>query len=1105
VALLAGVSLLSGCWQTGYGVPFYEVVRQGAPVAVGMLWCRITGCPADIPEGMSERAFDAGLLESAPVAIDVDPWGRVYVAEAPRIYGGVEDNRQHEYWLLDDLASRTVDDRRAYYEKWLASDRIEDKTLFTKHRDAIVLLEDTDGDGAADRRESLAEFGDMVDGPAAGVLVEGEHVFATVIPHFWRLARDAAGEWSKESLAEGFGVKTSLMGHDLHGLVRGPDGKLYFSLGDRGYSVTTKEGELLEPAMGPGRGAVFRMNLDGSGLEVFATGVRNPQELAFDDFGNLFTGDNNGDGGDKARIVYLVEGGETGWAMPFQTLVGDYVRGPWVEERLWELQHPTQPAWVLPPIAHLTSGPSGFAHYPGLGLPERYAGHFFLCDYAYVRSKSGVHSFALEPKGASFEMVDAHLFIGSILPTDFTFGWDGRMYVTDFMQFTEEKSLRVLRHDESANDPRIAELTALAREGMAERESAELVALLGHADRRIRLRAQYELAARADATAFAAVAADGEAGLLARIHAVWGLGQQGVEALRAAGFDDLAWLDDADAELRAQAIKVAGDTGASWLADDLIERLSEPEENARVRFFAAQALGALREAKAIGPLFALLRENADRDVFLRHAAVHALSRIGDLDAVVAHADDPDRSARLGTLLALRRADDARIAQFLSDPDPLLVVEAARAIYDRPIPQAMGRLAELAGTRLPAVDDSPQNLFALHRRVIGAALAVGTPASAAALAAHVADTANPEPMRELALEALADFTLPGPRDLTNGFYRPLSERPKTVVAQAFETWGRELVQGDLGGRALEIALSYDQVPLDDGELVDTVRDDEQPTGIRVASLRALGKRESAQAQVDAEIARALGSDAPALRAEARAQLALRDPAAALASIAALTPEAPTRERQRAYETLATIDTPEARTLLADAVAALERGELAPDVELEVLEAARRHEGLAERVAAWEAALPSDPVARRSWAVAGGSAERGRFVFDGQGDCRRCHGGAGGGGHGGGVGPELAALPKRASAGEMLRALVDPQAEVTPGYGVISITTGSGELLSGTLLEENDSALVIESGGRTLTVPQTRVASRTRVASPMPAIALALEPGELRDLIAYLNTL
>ena len=1101
--VVAVASTLTSCWQTSYGIPAYQVVQMAAPIMGGMIWCQVTGCPATAPEGFSQQTFDGQLLRSAPVAIDVDPQGRVYVAEAPRIYGGVEDNRQHKYWVLDDLASRTVEDRRRYYEKWLATDEIENKQLFTEKADAIVVLEDGDGDGIADQRRDLARFQEMVDGPAAGVLVDGRDVYAAVIPHLWRLRQNDDGTVEQTALATGFGVKTSLMGHDLHGLVRGPDGKLYFSVGDRGYSVLTQEGTLLEPALGPGRGAVFRMNLDGSDLEVFATGVRNPQELAFDDHGNLFTGDNNGDGGDRARIVYIVQGGETGWAMPYQTLVGDYIRGPWMEERLWELQHPTQPAWVLPPVAYLGNGPSGFAHYPGLGLPERYQNHFFLGDYGYAMSRSLIHSFALEPQGAGFELVDEHPLIETILVTDVAFGWDGRLYATSFSQFTEEQTIEVFQYDALADDPQIAKANQIARDGLQGRSTATLVELLGSPDQRIRLLAQFELAGREDPAPLAAVAADPERALIPRLHAVWGLGQLGQTGLRAAGWDDLEWTAEAPPELRAQVAKVAGETGAAWLGPGLTEWVGGSDQPDRVRFFAAQALGAVGDTNAVRPLIELIRENADRDVFLRHAAVHALERIDAPDAVAAFAGDPDRSVRLAVLLVMRRDDDPRIAGFLSDPDPLLVTEAARAIYDRPIPDAMPALAQLAGTRLPTLDLAAQTNFALQRRVIGAALVEGTAESATAIAAHAADTANPPAMRALALETLGTFTRPSPRDLTMGFFRPLPERPQAIVEEAFTQWGPTLVQGDSGSRALEIALSYQQVPLDTPQLQALLRDSGEPVGIRVASLRALSQRTTDDPGFETALSTALNSEAPALRAEARSQLALRDPDAALDSFATIGADATPLERQRAYEALARLEGARADAMLLAAVAQLEAGTLPAEIQLEVIESASQRPATQQRVERWRARHAEDPVAARGWATAGGDPERGRLLFDGPADCRRCHGEVAG--HGGGAGPSLTGLSQRVGMTDLLRSVIDPQASIVAGYGAMALTTTRGEVLRGVLIEESEESLVLETSGDRVAIATEDIASRTPVTSPMPPIALTLAPRDLRDLIAYLETL
>src|SRR5207302_9734675 len=135
-----------------------------------------------------------------------------------------------------------------------------------------------------------------------------------------------------------------------------------------------------------------------------------------------------------------------------------------------------------------------------------------------------------------------------------------------------------------------------------------------------------------------------------------------------------ALLTDSDPQIRAQSARVLGDCGFAAAFDGLLKLLRD--DSARVRFFAAISLGKLQRPETLPALYALLRDNADRDPYLRHAAVMALTRIGDVDRLLAQAKDESRSVRMGILLALRRLQRAEITTFLQDRDPALVLEAA---------------------------------------------------------------------------------------------------------------------------------------------------------------------------------------------------------------------------------------------------------------------------------------------------------------------------------------------------------------------------------------------------------------------------------------------
>ncbi|HZN35689.1 MAG TPA: glucose dehydrogenase, partial [Pirellulaceae bacterium] len=114
-----------------------------------------------IPAGLKGELWAAEPLLANPVAFCLDNRGRVFVCESFRQKRGIEDNRDHSRWLDDDLAAQTVADRLAYIQKHLG-ERAAD---YTKQDDRIRLLEDTDGDGRADKASVFADrFNQIVDG-----------------------------------------------------------------------------------------------------------------------------------------------------------------------------------------------------------------------------------------------------------------------------------------------------------------------------------------------------------------------------------------------------------------------------------------------------------------------------------------------------------------------------------------------------------------------------------------------------------------------------------------------------------------------------------------------------------------------------------------------------------------------------------------------------------------------------------------------------------------------------------------------------------------------------------------------------------------------------
>lgn len=1061
-------------------------------------------------EGIVIEEWSSNQIQGIPVALDIAPDGKVYIAETGQFLKGAGDNRQQSFWLMDDLASTSTQDRLAYIKKWIKAGELDD-AWFTDVGDTLRVLEDSNGDGHADKDTVMFETSGYLDGVMAGVLAMDDAVLVTNIPNVWRL-QDTDGDLKadiKEVLSEGYGVRTAFIGHDLHGLTWGPDGKIYYSVADRGFNIDTKDGRNLQAPLDQGRGAVFRMNPDGSELELYAWGLRNPQELGFDNYGNLITGDNNSDGGDEGRIVYLVEGGDSGWTYGYQYMEEeDYLRGPWNAERMWEPYHAGQPAWMLPPLANETNGPSGVAFYPGLGLPERYKDHFFISNYSFVGVASYIFSFSLEPEGAGFRLQDTHKFADGDLFIDQGFGYDGKMYAITASVFGGPKRVITFEGAEEVKDPRIEQSRQLILAGLDKLTTGRLIELLAHADQRMRLRAQYELANRRAIDELTVVARDDSATELQRIHALWGLGQIGPEAF--ANWQGFAGFEG---ELLAQAIKAVGQGGATNLAKPVIETINHTEP--RVRFFAAMTAGKLADKQAIEPLVALLQSNDNQDAFSRHAAVWALVALQDRDAVDGYREHESAAVRMGVLLAQRRFADPRIAGFLTDQDPVLVVEAARAIHDLRMPGAMPALAALAEGEMVINSDDPQSSYALHRRVINANLLLGGERQALALAAYASRQANPARMRKLALQTLKDFTKPPLLDMVWGDYDQLPEREESVVYAALDQYLPRLVDGDMGDLAMEVAIAYNRMPLDDAQLQQMVADASVSTDQRMSALNAVVQRAAgASTEVLATaIDSASKSREPRLRARALDLLALQQPDLAVAKAAAVAKadnadDLP--ERQSAIALLGRHQSDAADAFLLASLAALSEGQLADEIQLDVVNAAATStsERVQSALAEYRNGVAAQgPVAERRIARFGGDAKRGKKVFDNLGDCLRCHSVDG---RGGIAGPELTGIASRHDTEYLYRALVDPDADIASGFGNVSLELQDGRSMAGIMLNESaDVIRVQQSSGhgdpQVVDVPLVTVENKDGPYSGMPAMGLVLSMDDLRDVMAYLQAM
>ncbi|MBN8249363.1 MAG: HEAT repeat domain-containing protein, partial [Verrucomicrobia bacterium] len=594
--------------------------------------------------------------------------------------------------------------------------------------------------------------------------------------------------------------------------------------------------------------------------------------------------------------------------------------------------------------------------------------------------------------------------------------------------------------------------------------------------------------------------------LPARRHAAWALGQIARQAGRAGGLDPTTALDplipllsDPSPELRAVAASVLGDQRHAPAVKALQGTLVGGSPPMVVRE-AALALGRIGASESLDSLVAAARSGASSDPILRHALVMGMLGCADAPALMKLGGDVSPGVRLVAVVALRRLERPELAHFLSDPDPAVRAEAARAIHDLPIAAALPDLAGVSDARL---SEAP-----FSRRVVNACLRVGTRESARRLGEIAANERLPEAIRSEALIALAAWPGTAGRDRVTGLWRPL-------VFQRSDSDARDALRPGLGSLlaspapALVADAASAAAALQIREVAPTLAaltlDARRPAGVRTTALQALATLEDPSLPQTLD---PLFADAdPAVRSLALRLAARANGPGAFALLRRVLDTGSDSDRQAAFAGLARLEHPEVAALLGQWMERLLAGTVPPAVQLDLLEAAtaRSDPGLDDQRRRFRESGASDPIAAYAVSLEGGSAAAGEAVFQSaEVQCIRCHKLWDRGGE---VGPDLSAIGRQLDRRALLESVVTPDSRLATGYETVLVTLDDGEVDAGIAVGESAGMLTLRlADGSTVSVETARIRSRDRGASAMPSgLAEILGPRRLRDLIEYLASL
>lgn len=456
-------------------------------------------------------------------------------------------------------------------------------------RDRVKVLEDTDGDGKADKFTVFAEGLNIPSGIAVGY---GGVWVANAPDILFLQDTDGDGKADKqEVVVTGFGRFDT---HELpNSLTWGPDGWLYGLNGVFNQSRVEQKGKVFEFTC-----ALFRIHPRTREFQVFCEGTSNPWGVAFDGEGSAFV---------SACVIdhlwHLTESGyyqrQGGPYPPFTSIIGSIVKHK-----------------------HQKAAYCGITYFDSDAYPDEYRRQLYMgnihggCINVDTLERDGSTYFA-RPRPDFLTANDAWF-----MPVAQKTGPDGCLYVLDWYD-------RYHCYQDAGRDPqgidrlkgrlyrvRYKDTPRAAKFDLAKESDEQLIERLGSPNVYFRELAQRLLAERSSPEVKAAIekrVLDNSVSRTARLHALWSLISSG--ALTSSFHHRL--LDHEDSAFRAWAVRAVGNQRKiDWVMVPKLHALAR-DKSPEVRL---QLAIAATKQQSLEPMELLLEvlANSEQDKLIPH-------------------------------------------------------------------------------------------------------------------------------------------------------------------------------------------------------------------------------------------------------------------------------------------------------------------------------------------------------------------------------------------------------------------------------------------------------------------------------------------------------